>query len=126
MSQLILYLKNGTSPLHARVLKLFDVLEESFDQVGMDNLYNSASFSKKTFNHRNKVLVHGVARKGGRGVPKCVIQEEIKNREHQLRVRGTVKAAVLKGDVDRPNLIAASVYDTKPLHYLSMTSKNIQ
>ena len=49
-----------------------------------------------------------------------------KNREHQLRVRGTAKAAVLKGDVDCPNLIAASVYDTKPVHYLSMISKNIQ
>ena len=51
------YLKNGTSPLHARVLSLFDVLEESYHQAGMDNLYNSVSFSKKAFMHKNKVLI---------------------------------------------------------------------
>ena len=33
-----------------------------------------------------------------------------------------MKAAVLRGDENCPNLIAASVYDTKPVHYLSMVS----
>jgi len=37
-----------------------------------------------------------------------------------------VKAAILEGDLDRPNLIATSVYDTKPVHYLSMVSKKIE
>ena len=41
-------------------------------------------------------------------------------------IRGTVKAAVLKDDKNCPNLIAASVYDTKSVQYLSMTLKNIQ
>ena len=54
------------------------------------------------------------------------MREEVQNREHQWRVRGTVKAAVLKGDDNCPNLIAASVYDTKPVHYLSMVSENIK
>ena len=45
----------------------------------------------------------------------------------QREVRGTVKAAVLKGDPDCPNLVlASSVYDSKPVHYLSMVSDSIQ
>ena len=82
------YLKNGTSPLHARVLRLFNVLEHQYHQAGMDNLYNSVSFCKKSYIHENRVLVHGVARKGGRGIPACVKQEEIQNREEQLRFGG--------------------------------------
>ena len=58
------------------------------------NLYNSAAFCKAAFNHPMKILLHWVARKGLRGIPKCVIQDEVKNRKEQLLVRGTVKAAV--------------------------------
>ena len=86
------YLKSHTSLLHAWVLKLFDVLEESHHKIGMDNLNNSVSFAKKSFNHKNKVLVHGVARKGGCRIPKCVMQEDINKQEDQLKVCGTVKA----------------------------------
>ena len=71
------YLKNGTSPLHAWVLSLSDVLEEEYHQAGMDNLYNSVTFSKKSFKHKKKVPVHEVTRKGGRGIPKCVMQNEV-------------------------------------------------
>ena len=88
----------------------------------MDNLYNSATFCKRAYMHKNKVLVHGVTRKGKRGLPDCVIQLEEKTRQEQINIRGTVKAAVLKGDPDCPNLVASSVYDTKPVHYLSMVS----
>ena len=72
--------------------------------------------------HEKRVLVHGVARKGGRGIQACVKQEGIETREEQLKARGTVKAAVLSGDENCPNLIAASVYDTKSVHYLNMVS----
>jgi hypothetical protein len=37
-----------------------------------------------------------------------------------------VKAAVLKGDPDCPNLVATSVYDTKPVHFLSMSCDSIK
>ena len=114
------YLRQGMSPLHSRVMALFDALRDQFHQCAMDNLYNSATFCKRAYMHNKKVLVHGVTRKGKRGLPKCVVQEEQKTREAQLQVRGTVKAAVLQGDPDCPNLIASSVYDTKPVHYLSM------
>ena len=103
------YLSKGLSPLHTRVMSLFDVLEESYHQCAMDNLYNSAAFCRAAFNHKWKVLCHGVARKGNRGIPVCVSQKEMISRKDQLKVRGTVKAAVLEGDEGCPNLIASSV-----------------
>ena len=120
------YLKHGLSPLHARVMSLFDVLEENYHQCAMDNLYNSAAHCRAAFNHKRKVLCHGVARKGNRGIPACVAQKEMVSRKDQLKVRGTVKAAVLDGDEGCPNLIASSVHDTKPVHYLSMISEEVK
>ena len=74
--------------------------------------------------HNNsKVLVNGVTRKGMRGLPKCVLQDEVVLRSAQINVRGTVKAAVLEGDDDCPNLIACSVYDTKPVHCDDLISR---
>ena len=96
----------GMSPLHARVFSLYDSLKDEYHQCGMDNLYNSASNCRASYLHPKKVLVHGVARKGMRGIPACVRQDEVQNKKNQLLVRGTVKAAVIKGDPDCPNLIA--------------------
>ena len=45
-------------------------------------------------------------------------QEEVKDRQKQIEVRGTVKAAVLEGDKDCFGLVVSSVYNTKPVHYL--------
>ena len=67
-----------------------------------------------------------MARKAGRGIPEYVIQDEEKNPVAQRAALGTVKAAVLEGDPVCPNIVASSMYDTKPVHYLSMVSKSIQ
>jgi hypothetical protein len=64
----------------------------------MDNLYNSAAFLCAAFLHLRKVVCHGVVRKAGRGAPKCIMQEDVKDRNKQIAVRGTVKAAHLQGD----------------------------
>mmetsp|Transcript_10595 Transcript_10595/g.12010 ORF Transcript_10595/g.12010 Transcript_10595/m.12010 type:complete len:341 (-) Transcript_10595:756-1778(-) len=68
------------SPLHARVMALYDTLCEKFHHIGFDNLYNSAAFCRASYLHEKKPLVHGVTRKGMRGIPPCVQQEEVKNR----------------------------------------------
>ena len=120
------YLAQGLSPLHARVMGLFDSLVNPHHQCFMDNLYNSASFCRAAYNHPKKVLTSGVTRKGARGIPESVVQVEVTSRSAQIEVRGTVKAAVLEGDPGCPNLIASSVYDTKPVHYLSMVSTNVE
>ena len=43
-----------------------------------------------------------------------------------MAVRGTVKAAVLKGDSHCPDFVACSVYHTKPVNFLSMCTESIQ
>lgn len=55
-----------------------------------------------------------------------VIQEEKKTPEGKEQVRGTVKGALLVGDALLPDLVAISVYDTKPVNVLSMCCKTIQ
>ena len=120
------YLKQGLLPLYSRVMGLFDSIEDDHHQCAMDNLYNSAAFCKAAYNHKKKVLCHGVTRMGMRGIPKHVVQQEVKNRKEQISVRGTVKAAVLEGDPKCPNLVASSVYDAKPVHYLSMVSGEVK
>ena len=120
------YQRMGLSPLHARVMALFDSLKDDHHQCAMDNLYNSAAFCKAAVNHERKVLCHGVTRKGSRGIPTSVMQEEVKDRKKQLEVRGTVKAAVLEGDNQCTGLVACSVYDTKPVYYLSMVCEELK
>ena len=116
------YLNMGFLPLYSLVLALFDSLHDELHNCGMDNLYNSAKFCRGVSLHPKKVLCHGVARKGGRGVPECVKQLEATKRSEQLCVHGTVKAALLLGDDRLQCLVASSVYDTKPVHYLLMVS----
>ena len=70
--------------------------------------------------------MHGVTRKGMRGILGCVVQEEQKLQKKQSEVRGTTKAAVMKGDPNFPDLIATSVYDTKPVHFLIMSSEELK
>ena len=70
--------------------------------------------------------ISGPTRKSWRGLPKCVIQEEVKNAEALRAVRGTVKAAVLEGDDEVPGLLAVSYYDQKPVHFLSTVCEKIK
>lgn len=93
--------------------------------IGMDNLYNSASFCVGSFKPSKKVLVYDVARKGGCGIPKFVFQEDVKTGNDERLCCGTVNAALLCGEDGITCLFASSVYDTKPVHYLLMVSKNI-
>ena len=48
-----------------------------------------------------------------------IIQKEVTADRDLRQSRGTTKAAVLEGDPDCPGLIACSVYDTKPVHFLT-------
>ena len=114
----------GCSPLHARVLAMFESLTHEWHRIHFDNLHNSAIFCKLAC-QRCKVLVGGVARKGGRGLPSVVAQAEAK-KKGKAKVQNVVKAAVLNGDDDCPNLIAAPAYDNKPVHFLSMIATRVK
>ena len=92
----------------------------------MDNLYNSVKFCREAYIGKNQIMVHGVTRRANRGLPASVIQEEVKNKKQQEQVRRNTKAAVLEGDPECPNLVAISVYDTKPVNILSMACTNLE
>ena len=75
-----------------------------------------------------RTLVHGVTWKGGHDIPlpSCVQQQEKKNWKTVDLIQGTVKVAKLEGDTGWPCLIASSVYDIKPVCYLSMVSNKVK
>ena len=56
--------------------------------------------------------------RSGRGVPCCVFQDEKKGKKAE-EARGTLKAAVLKGDSKSCDLVVVSNYDQKPFYILS-------
>ena len=107
-------------------MTLFDSFEDDQHVYGMDNLYNSIKFYQSAWNHKRKLKVVGVTRKGLRGIPGCVVQEERKSRKKQFEVRGTTKAAISKGGPKCPDSIATSVCDTKTVRYLSMSSEELK
>ena len=104
---------------------MFDQFETKFHNCWFDNLYLSAKFARAAYVHKQKIRISGPTRKSGRGLPSCVLQEEKKTPNEIRAVRGTVKAAVLDGDPDVPNLVAVSYYDQKPVHFLSTICESI-
>ena len=113
------------SPLHARVLGLISQLPDKYYTLGMDNLYNSAKLCRLCYDMPQKVMVHGVTRPTLRGIPPIVKQEEVKKKGDLEKVRHTVKVAVLKGDEVVKDLVSVSVYDTKPVYFLSNACEEI-
>ena len=111
------------SPTARRVVWLAQQLPNEWTEIYMDNLFNS----RKLFTalYLAKALAHGVVRTHGRGVPPGVLQIEEKNAKRAEALRGTTRAARLSNCPECPNLIAASVYDTKPVHMLSTTTTTI-
>ncbi len=57
----------------------------------------------------SSLMVHGVYRKEGYGIPPCILQKDIKKNE-QASVRGRIKAAVLEGDPDCADLVHQCCY----------------
>ena len=86
----------------------------------------SAKFFRDAYNHTKITILHGVTRKSGRGLPASIMQEELHNRKEQEKVQGTVLSADLVGNSNCPSLTFVYVYDTKPVHFLSMEVDNIK
>ena len=76
--------------------------------------------------HVHIIKLHGVTCKSGRVLPSTIMQQELQNKAEQEKVRGIVLAADLVSDSKCPSLIAVSVYDTKPVHFLSMKHDSIK
>ena len=111
-------------PTARRVVWLALQLPNYWTRIYMDNLFNS----RKLFSalYRAKALAHGVIRTSGRGFPMSVKQDEEKNVNKAELIKGTTMAAVLKNSVDTPDMLAVSVYDTKPVHLMSTVGECVE
>jgi hypothetical protein len=72
-------------------------------------------------------MVEGVTRSSQRGLPKQIVQHEVKKASEIPKVKGTVKVAVLRNcaPLAESPLVAASVYDNKGVHFLSTCVEKI-
>ena len=61
-----------------------------------------------------------------RGIPTRVTQKELKSKNAHIDTRGTSKEEVTEGYPKRTNLIEASMYDTTPVHYITMVSEELK
>ena len=66
------------------------------------------------------------AGKGGRDTADHVNQDEVTAQKDISKERNTTKAAVLRDNPECPDLVAVAVYDTKPVHFLSMICDSIK
>ena len=114
------------SPLHARVMALCSQLPDRHYTLGMDNLYMSTKICRLLYSMSAKVMAHGVTRPSLRGIPSCIKQNEVTRKKELEDVRHTVKAAKLTGDSICSDLVAISLYDTKPVYFLSNVCKEIK
>ena len=115
------WIEKGLSPLHSRVMSLFQQLPENVNnyKCGMDNLFMSAKFAKIAMNDSGrKVMIHDVCRQN-RGIPKSIMQEKVTTKQDVLKNKGTVKAAILVGDSKCTDLVTLSFYDSKPIYFIT-------
>jgi len=120
------YVSQGFSPLHSWVLFMFNQLKHKYHIVQLDNLFMSANLCHGAFHGKNKVKIHGVTRNVSHEIPNSVRQEEETTPKAADLKQGAVKAVVLEGDADCPSLLAFSIYDTKPVHFLLMACTSIK
>ena len=118
--------EHDCSPLHARVLGLISQLPDKNYTLGMDNLYMSARLCRLAYMSDQRVMVHGVTRPSLRGIPPAIKQDEVKKKAELEKVRNTVKVAVLKGDEVMSDLISVSIYDSKPVYFLTSAAEEIK
>ena len=76
--------------------------------------------------NKKRVMVSGIARKSGKGVPGCIFQEERKNKDEIIKAKWTLKVATLTGDPAIPGLVAMSLYDTKPFYLISNSCESVK
>ena len=107
------------SPFHSCALSLFDFFNHKFHWCVTDNLYMSLKFDSFYLKHEKKVIIVGVTWKGHQVLPECVLQNGKTPLTEKQRVCVTTKDEVLNGGPQGPNLVILSVYDQKPVHFLS-------
>ena len=114
----------GLCPLHARVMALIEQLQHKYHCIYMDNLYLSAKLCLVTWKY-HKAMIHGVCRQGGRGIPEKIKQQPLTKQDEEFAARGTLYAAICKGDPEMTPIVCTSLYDVKPFYMLSTVADEI-
>lgn len=107
-------------------MALFDQLPGKYYKCVMNNLYISAKVVRAAWLHPKKIMVHGVVRETGKGVPFCVKQDVVTRKEDIVRQRWTLKVAGLEGDCQIPRLICTSLYDSKPFYMMTNACEELK
>eukprot|EP00957_Ditylum_brightwellii_P083043 6312296-Ditylum_brightwellii.AAC.2 len=119
------WLDLGFCPMQACLLHMFSNFKDDHHTVKMDNLFNSVMLCIGALQFcPRKALAQGVIRQSGRGVPPCVIQQELSGKRAE-QACGTIKAAVLKGESHASNIIITSCYDQKTFYMISSIATQI-
>jgi hypothetical protein len=120
------WIHKNLSPLHARVMALYEQLPSGSKNYSckMDNLFMSARFAQVAKVQTN-VMIHGVTRLNKRGIPKCVEQKKETSKSAIESARGTLKVARLVGN-PKCELVAACLYDVKPVYLLSSSCEKVE
>ena len=121
------WVSRNFSPTHSQILFMFEQLRGSNFTCGLDNLFISAKFARAALSEIDqKVMIHGVCRTDSRGLPECVLMTAETTDARAKQRRGEVKAAVLKDAEKMKDMVAFSVYDTKPVHFISTAAKSLK
>jgi hypothetical protein len=113
------YLDKCLSPPHTHCLFLMDQLKEKYHVCGMDNLYTSARFFREAYAIGNKVEGFGK------------VAEDFQRVWYKMKWRtrfskNDTKAAALTGDLEAQALVAVSINDTKPVHFLCIACTSLR
>ena len=113
----------GFYPTQARVIFLFEQPPCRFHIFYLENLFISIDICLTAYVElKAKVKIHGVKREKERGLPRFFIKKEDTKKLKKERAIRTMKAGVIEGDADCPGIICCSIYDTNPVHFLTISS----
>ena len=118
------WLDKGFYPTQARVLFLFEQLPCKFHICYLDNLFMSTNIYCTAYvDLKDKVKMNGVTRAKYYGLLRFIIQQEETEKIKKARATGKIKSGVIEGYTDFPELVCCSIYDTKPVYFLTMDSE---
>ena len=119
------WIEKGLCPLHSCVMSLIEQLKHNNHCIYMDNLYLSAKLCLIAWKN-TKTMAHGLCCQGGWGIPDMVKQDQTTKHDEEFMARGTLKAAICKGDSDMTDIVCTSLYDVKPFYMMSTVVDEIK
>ena len=113
------WIEKGCSLTHSRIIVTLDALPNKYYTCGMNNLFISEKFFRAAYaKTKSQTMVPGVFRKKFVDYPTLLYKKILQKIENDDIMRGKKKADVLEGDVECPDIVEFSVYDTNMVHFL--------